>query len=111
MKIVINSSFGGFGLTDKELLAYASKKGIALYEKESEFSDGKDFYTSPNFEDESFFSHFDMERTDPCLIEVVEEINYPTSLKVVEIPDGIDYSIEDYSGGKESIHEVHRSWS
>ena len=110
MKIVINSSFGGFGLTDKELLAYASKKGIALYEKESKFSDDGDFYTSPNFEQKSFFSRFAIERTDPCLIEVVEETNYPTSLKVVEIPDGIDWTIEEYDG-MESIHEVHRSWS
>jgi hypothetical protein len=31
------------------------------------------------------------------------------SLKVVEIPDGIEWEIDEYDG-KETIHEKHRSW-
>ena len=55
------------------------------------------------------------DRTDPLLIEVVEELGEVANgscakLKVIEIPDGIDYEIEEYDGN-ESVHEVHRSWS
>ncbi len=53
-------------------------------------------------------------RTDPLLIQVVEELGDKASgdcskLKVIEIPDGIEYEIDDYDG-QESVHEKHRSW-
>ena len=55
------------------------------------------------------------DRTDPLLIEVIEELGDAANgscakLKVIEIPDGIKYEIEDYDGN-ESVHEVHSSWS
>ncbi|CAK0757599.1 hypothetical protein CCP1ISM_7520003 [Azospirillaceae bacterium] len=30
-------------------------------------------------------------------------------MEVIEIPDGVDWTIDDYDG-VESIHEKHRSW-
>jgi hypothetical protein len=53
-------------------------------------------------------------RADPLLVRVVEELGEEANgsfakLKVVEIPDGVDYQIDDYDG-VESIHEKHRSW-
>jgi hypothetical protein len=53
-------------------------------------------------------------RTDHDLIELIEimgdAVNSEFSeLKVIEIPDGIEYEIEDYYG-IETIHEIHRSW-
>jgi hypothetical protein len=30
-------------------------------------------------------------------------------LEIVEIPDGVEWQIDEYDG-YESIHEVHRSW-
>lgn len=30
-------------------------------------------------------------------------------LKVIEIPDGVDWEIDDYDG-IETVHEKHRSW-
>lgn len=55
------------------------------------------------------------DRTDPLLIEVIEELGDAANgscakLKVIEIPDGIEYEIEEYDGN-ESVHEVHQSWS
>lgn len=53
-------------------------------------------------------------RSDPKLVALVEEwgkrANGPCSaLRVVEIPDGIDYEISEYDGS-EHIAEKHRTW-
>lgn len=54
-------------------------------------------------------------RTHPLLIRVVEELGKKANgrharLKVVEIPDDVEYEIDEYDG-IETIHEKHRSWS
>lgn len=55
-----------------------------------------------------------IDRTDPIAISVLEEIGKLANtkysdLKIVEIPDDIDYEIDEYDG-IESIHEKHRIW-
>lgn len=69
--------------------------------------------------DERYYSHClsqrDIPRDDPLLIRVVEELGVLASdayaeLKIVEIPDGVEWVINDYDGN-ESLEEVHRSWS
>ena len=54
-------------------------------------------------------------RTHPLLIQAVETLGarasgWNANLKVVEIPDGVEYTIET-NDGRESIHEKHRVWS
>ena len=56
----------------------------------------------------------DIERHDPALVQAVEELGERANgshaeLAVVEIPDGIDYIIEEYDGN-EHIAETHRTW-
>ena len=56
----------------------------------------------------------DIERHDPALVQAVEELGNNANgahaeLAVVEIPDGIDYIIEEYDG-IEHIAEKHRTW-
>lgn len=53
-------------------------------------------------------------RTDKDLIDVVNTLGEKSfgmcaELKVVEVPDGIDWEIDEYDG-LETIHEVHNSW-
>ena len=54
-------------------------------------------------------------RSTPSLVQAVEElggccrIGGLASLRVVTIPDDVEFEIDDYDG-IESIHEVHRSW-
>lgn len=56
----------------------------------------------------------DIERNDPNLIKVVvelgDEVNGKCSkLEIIDIPDGVDYVIEEYDGN-EHIAEKHRTW-
>lgn len=54
-------------------------------------------------------------RTHPMIVRVVEELGQAADgpfaeLSVVEIPDGVEYSIEEYDG-REHIAEEHRTWA
>jgi hypothetical protein len=53
-------------------------------------------------------------RADPDLIAAVEELGEGangelSNLKVVEIPDGIEWYVSEYDG-VESIHQDHEIW-
>ena len=93
-KIVINNCFGGFWLTDRASELY----------KKYRVENGK----GPD----------DQPRDAPELVRVVEELHalrvnpgtHVCRLKIVEIPDGVEWEIDDYDG-VETIHEVHRTWS
>lgn len=91
MKIVVNKCYGGFSL---------SKKAYKLLGLEW---DGYGYKYSA--EDK---------RTDEKLIKCVETLGEEANgrfarLRVVEIPDDIEWEIYDYDG-IETIHEKHRSW-
>jgi hypothetical protein len=94
MKVVINTDYGGFGLSEKALEEYKQKANI----------------TDPDF------YYWDIPRTCPILIEMVERmmsdtINTPYSdLKVIEIPDDVEWQLEEYDGA-EWIAEKHRTWT
>lgn len=54
------------------------------------------------------------DRTNPLLVQVVEELGEEanslySSLKVIEIPDDIEYDIRE-NHGHESVHEKSRRW-
>lgn len=85
MKLVINECFGGFAVD------------AAVIEVEP-----------PRYGDLR-----DIARDDPRLIAAVEG-GYTggkySRLVVVEIPDGIEWHIDEYDG-LECVHEAHRSWT
>lgn len=123
MKVVINVCFGGFSLSNAGIMRYAELKGIKLYPSKGVASTTnyylcpeEAFRTMTNKEQNNmYFSTHHFERDDPVLIQVVEELGMEAngtyaSLKIVEIPDGIDWDIDEYDGN-ESIAEKHRSWS
>lgn len=65
------------------------------------------------------YEEADLPRHHPLLIECVEALGGEhregasgpcAALKIVEIPDGVDYEIEEYDGS-EWIAEKHRKWS
>jgi hypothetical protein len=130
MKVVINTCYGGFGISTECAKRYFELKGLTVYEMPSSFCtqyllvpleefevqyelDKKNSYYEKS--NAMCFSFYNIERDDPFLIQAVEELGEEASdryseLRIVEIPDGIDYTIEDYDG-KEWIAETHRTWS
>jgi hypothetical protein len=59
-------------------------------------------------------SKYDIDRADPDLVAVVEELGNQANgsyakLKVVEIPDGIEWELDEYDG-IENIQEKTRKW-
>jgi thioredoxin reductase len=115
-KVVINSCFGGFGLSHDATLRYAELKGLKLIvvEEERAFSDYA-YYLNEISDDNYWYPAHDLGRSEPELVQVVEELGALASgqyaeLKVVEIPDGVEWHIVEYDG-IEHIAETHRTWS
>lgn len=60
------------------------------------------------------FKERDIDRTDEDLIKVVEELKEKANtmcseLKIIDIPDDVDWEIEEYDGA-EWVSEKHRTW-
>lgn len=101
MKVVINKRHGGFSVSKK------------VYDYLGVEYDGYGYISNENFGIKS--EDYQAYRTEPRLIEAIEKVGIEeaggnfASLKIVEIPDDIEYYIDDYDG-YETIHEAHRSW-
>ena len=103
MKVVINSCYGGFGLSKLAMESYAQRKGLQLGKWNQTFG----FYEG--------VSGHDIPRDDKDLVEIVESLGSLANgscaeLKVIEIPDGVNWYVEEYDG-MEHIAERHRTWS
>ena len=91
MKIVINNCLGGFGLSKEALALFNERSGaVVTYD-------------------------FNIKRNDPILVEIVEQLGEAADgdyaeLKVVEIPDDVQWIVEEYDGA-EWIAEKHRTWN
>ena len=136
MKVVINTCFGGFNLSTKATIRYANLLGYEDTWVENEGGlnetvwlvppgdrvDFDDFYNVSLEERQKMnelyskqvISNRDMERNDPLLIQVVEELGEEAGgmcaeLTIVEIPDDVEWEINEYDG-IEHIAEVHRTW-
>ena len=136
MKLVVNRCFGGFGLSPLAQLEYLKLKGkecffyigglrepykkIPIEAAKNEpivhvtTNDIGDNPTSEEMNCEYYFCDRDIERNDADLVAVVEKLGDNANsqfakLEIVEIPDGIDWEIDDYDGS-ETVAEKHRTW-
>jgi hypothetical protein len=96
-KIVVNRTYGGFGLSDEAVQEYCKRKGI---------------------DDINDFHYYDVQREDPVLVSMMEEFGpkfvggadrTSRALKVVEVPDGVLWNVCEYDG-LEWVAEKHRVW-
>ena len=120
MKIVINEDFGGFGLSDKAFEMLLDKKGIEWEKVNTGKTFGFDrisyFHKGHAGDDKYYLSDYSYieNRVDEDLVAVVETLgsaaNGPcASLKIVEIPEEVNWYIEEYDG-REHVAERHRTW-
>ncbi len=92
MKIAINTAWGGWELSEKACIELGLQwNGCGFHYCE------------------------DGDRTRPELIACIEKLGKSASapyskIKIVEIPDDIDWYIHEYDGW-ETVEESHRSWS
>jgi hypothetical protein len=103
-KIVINKCYGGFCLSD-EAEEYLNELGNVI------LGWGESTWQPPR----SWTWVFDKDRCNLDLISVVEKLGERANgdhaeLKVVEIPDDVEYIIQEYDG-IEWVAETHRTWS
>lgn len=138
MKVVINSCFGGYSISEAAVLRLAELKGKQIWIQDGEFG-FKTYWTVPPdqwivFPEGNGWSKLPQEkrqemnrmaterqidtrhepRNDPDLVRVVEEMGDSANgscaeLEVVEIPDDIQWEIEEYDGN-EHVAEKHRTW-
>ena len=128
-KIIINKSFGGFWPSKEAVKLYAAKKGKECYFFEFSVTGkytplkGDTLYwvacsvPDPNehLGEYTEIKCGEEQRADPDLVAVVEELGSKlasdeiSNLKVVEIPDDVEYYVEE-DRGMECIHERHRTW-
>lgn len=130
-KLVINQCFGQFWLSHKAVMRYAELAGLKLYPFYVDWHSSKDgtvvWYqageplpelmqyslTPPNTESKGYdiFNMNKIERDDPSLVRVVEEMgdeanhNEASKLVVIDIPGNIDWFISEYNG----LEVVHRT--
>jgi hypothetical protein len=91
MKIVINTCHGGFGLSKTALALFNERAGAIVTNED------------------------DIKRNNPILVEIVEQMGEAANgefaeLKVVEIPDDVEWMIQEYDGD-EWVAEKHRTWN
>lgn len=130
-KIVYNNCYGGFGLSEKAVFRYAELKGIKLYKSEIN-SLVTLYYTVPEKEfreiynedllrndftrsNQLVFSDRGIERDDPILVQVVEELGddasgYCARLAIAEIPAGTLYRIDEYDGSESVMTNEDYEW-
>lgn len=95
-KIVFNACFGGYNLSEAAIMRYAEIKGINIAI--------------------GGFSIYDIERTDPALVQVVEELGeaangMSAALRIADVPAGTLYRIDEYDGSESVMTQDDYEWS
>lgn len=117
-KIVVNGCFGGFGLSEAAVKRYAEIAGITLYSsREYGFTSWylvpyEEYQAIEDWEakNDAYFSVSEISRTDPALVQVVEELGDAANdsfadLYIVDVPAGTQYRIDEYDG-RESVMTI-----
>lgn len=120
MEVVINKRFEGFRLSEKALDKLVEEHGFTKTQYDNGYYANEDAEIIDSRGQDSF-EHYCLKdrrdkeiRTSPAVIQVVKELGSKANgthseLKVVEIPDDTEFTIEEYDG-KEYIAENYNTW-
>lgn len=133
-KIVYNACYGGYSLSSEAMMRYAEIKGITLYPRmmygvaqyflcppeeydrihreEAASPVGPDRFKRSN---ELYFGYSRIARTDPVLVQVVEELGEKASglcaeLQIRELHAGTLYRIDEYDGFESIVTQDEYEW-
>ena len=138
MKVVINKCFGGFSLSAEGMKRYGELAGFEVFPYVTDYESGDfdrvirwkngdkdlciyylkedigDLPTKEKLNNAVWFHERELKRDDKILVQVVKELKKKANgrcadLKIVTVPDGVDYEIGEYDG-MEHIAEKHRTW-
>ena len=116
-KIVYNACFGGFGLSHEGMKRYGELKGLNLvYVPSEEYESWGSWYIDGIHDEEHYFSKYDFDRTDPALVQVVEELGDKANdefarLAIAEVEEGTRYRIDEYDGRESVMTVFDYDWS
>ena len=106
-KIVFNGMYGGFSLSDLAKDRYCELKGWQVWKEKYELGlAGCIYYLDPpEIEDRKVFWDRELDRTDPILIQVIEELGDAAdgsfaSFVIQDLPAGTKYRIQEYAGAE-----------
>jgi hypothetical protein len=137
MKVVINTCYGGYNLSQKAVDLYVQRSGLKLFRSESggyttipteaydklvkeedqqwqQWRQNRETFTGHK-SNRFTWGQNKIQRNDDLLVSIVQELGTDANdgtyskLKVVEIPDDVQFIIQDYDGC-EWIAEKHRTW-
>ena len=111
-EIVINSCYGGYGLSLLALKTYLEYQGLTYEVRRDDKYDEEFIYL---LESDSPFMYEDIKRDDPNLIKVIKELGEESfgdfaHLKIVKVPSRLQYKIIDYDG-YETVTEQFRTFN
>jgi hypothetical protein len=109
-KIVYNTQYGSFGLSDLAMYRYLELRGGEITTKKDEYGFIHFFLNGESIED------YDLSRTDPILARVLEELGsaangHVASLAIRELPVGTRYRIAEYDGCESVVTFDEQEWS
>ena len=113
-KIAYNTNHGKFSLSHEAIMFYAKLANINIVPiKNSEYS--YDYYVNGIIDDGHYFYHYNIERTDPFLIETIEQLGdkancFNSKIKIKYLPEGTKYFINGYGGYETIVTEDDIIW-
>jgi len=115
-KIVYNACHGGFGLSHEATMRYGELANLNILYVEGDHRWDSHYYKDGIEDDDHYFSSRDIERTDPLLVQVIEELGAAANgdfarLAIRELAPGTQYRIDEYDGMESVMTIDDYEWS